>query len=281
MPTTLLDGLCFPEGPRWRNGLLYFSDMHAGEVIALDLQGNRETVCDVPNRPSGLGWLPDGRMLIVSMLDRALLRREADGTLAKVADMSRLASFHTNDMVVDAFGNAYIGNFGYDLHGASPVPKDAELIRVRPDGHVEVVATAMRFPNGTVITPDGGTLIVAESMADRLTAFDLRPDGRLKNRRVWAALPPGTIPDGICLDVEGCVWVASVGSNSCLRVRAGGEIAQRLAFDQGVFACTLGGEDMKTLFVATAGASIPEACRANRDGRIEMIDVDVAGTGSP
>lgn len=281
MPTTLIDGLCFPEGPRWRSGLLYFSDMHAGEVIAMDVQGNRETVCAVPMRPSGLGWLPDGRMLIVSMLDRALLRREADGSLTKVADMSRLASFHTNDMVVDAFGNAYIGNFGYDLHDAAAAPRDAELIRVRPDGHVEVVATAMRFPNGAVITPDGGTLVVAESMASRLTAFDLRPDGRLKNRRVWATLPRGTIPDGICLDAEGCVWAASVNDNSCLRVREGGELVQRLTFDQGVYACTLGGDDMKTLFVATAGSSIPEECRAKRSGRIECVRVDVAGTGSP
>ncbi len=281
MPTTLLEGLCFPEGPRWRNGLLYVSDMHAHEVIAVDLQGNRETLCAVPNRPSGLGWLPDGRMLIVSMLDRALLRREADGTLTKVADMSRLESFHTNDMVVDAFGNAYIGNFGYDLHAPAPKPKAAELIRVRPNGHLEVVATAMRFPNGAVIAPDGATLIVAESMAARLTAFDFRPDGRLKNRRIWAQLPTGTIPDGICLDVEGCVWVAAVNDNSCLRVREGGEIAERLAFDQGVFACTLGGADMKTLFVATAGSSIPEECRANRIGRIEMVQVEVAGTGSP
>ena len=281
MHTTLLDGLCFPEGPRWRNGYLYFSDMHAREVVAVSLGGQRETICAVEHQPSGLGWLPDGRMLIVSMVDRTLLRREADGTLVTVADMSRLASFHTNDMVVDAFGNAYIGNFGYDLHAAAPVPKDAELIRVRPDGHAEVIATAMRFPNGTVITPDGRTLIVAESMADRLTAFDLRPDGRLKNRRVWATLPPGTIPDGICLDAEGCVWVASVGSNSCLRVREGGEVEQRVDVGRGAFACALGGDDRKTLFVCTAGSSVPAECRANRDGRIEMIDVAVAGTGSP
>jgi len=223
---TLLDGLCFGEGPRWRDGSLWFSDMHAYEVVKVDLEGRRETVVGVPNWPSGLGWLPDGDLLIVSMTDRRLLRWDGR-SLAEHADLTELASYHCNDMVVDGAGRAYVGNFGFDLH-ENKQPKPAELICVEPSGEARVVADEVLFPNGTVITPDGKTLIVGESWAARLTAFDVRPDGDLANRRVWAELPDGAVPDGICLDSNNGIWSASPSTNECLRQVEGGEITHRV-----------------------------------------------------
>ena len=149
----LIDGLAFPEGPRWRDGKLFFSDMHAHQVLAVDMAGKCEVICDVPARPSGLGWLPDGRMLVVSMTDRKLMRLDRDG-LKTVADLSKLAPFDCNDMVVDARGRAYVGNFGFDLH-ANAQPRATTLVMVAPDGIARIVAEELMFPNGMVITPDG------------------------------------------------------------------------------------------------------------------------------
>jgi sugar lactone lactonase YvrE len=278
--TTLIDNLCFGEGPRWHDGRLYLSDMHAHEVLAVDTDGRRETVAHVPHQPSGLGWLPDGRLLIVSMTDRALLRQDG-AALTRVADLSALAGFHCNDMVVDAHGNAYIGNFGFDLFATPVVRSEAELILVRPDGHAEVVARDMQFPNGTVITPDGRTLVVGESLAGRLTAFDIREDGRLDNRRIWAELPERVVPDGICLDAEGAIWVASPTTDNCLRVVEGGRVTDTITCDRGAFACMLGGTDRRTLFIVTAKSSQPEECRAQRSSRVEYTRVAVAGAGLP
>ena len=174
--TVLLDGLEFPEGPRWHDGKLWFSDMGTNQVMTVDLDGNAETVVEVQGQPSGLGWLPDERLLVVSMTDRRLLRLDPHG-LVEVADLRELASFHCNDMVVDHQGRAYIGNFGYAFSDPSATPKLAEIVLVTPDGDARVVAQEMVFPNGIVITPDGRTLIVAESFAARLTAFDIEPDG--------------------------------------------------------------------------------------------------------
>ena len=185
----LLEGLCFPEGPRWRDGALWFSDMHDQRVKRMTADGAVADVCTVPHWPSGLGWLPDGTLLVVSMTDRRVLRWDGE-RLALHADLSDLASFHCNDMVVDAHGRAYVGNFGFDLH-AQKKPRPAELICVEPDGAARVVADDLQFPNGTVITPDGGTLIVGESWGARLTAFDILPNGDLGNRRVWAEQPDG------------------------------------------------------------------------------------------
>lgn len=252
----LLDGLCFPEGPRWHDGRLFFSDMHARRVMAVDMNGKSEAVVEVPAQPSGLGWLPDGRMLIVSMTDRRLLRMDRDG-LKLVADLSPLASFHCNDMVVDAKGRAYIGNFGFDLYGGE-APRLAEIIMVTPDGAARIVADQMGFPNGTVITPDGKTLIVGESSRGRLTAFDIEADGSLGNRRVWAELAPA-IPDGIALDAEGAIWVASPTTAEVIRVREGGAIAERIKVETGAFACMLGGPGRRTLFVLTAESSDPDS----------------------
>lgn len=184
--TILLDGLRFGEGPRWHKGRLWFSDMHDCKVLAVDLNGQLETIVEVPNRPSGLGWLPDDTLLVVSVTDRRLLKL-APGGLEEVADLSSLASFHCNDMVVDPAGRAYIGNFGFDLLNNAPAAF-AQLILVTADGKARIVAEKMRFPNGTVITPDGNTLIVGETTGGALTAFDITADGSLINRRTWAQL---------------------------------------------------------------------------------------------
>ena len=227
MTEVLLEGLAFPEGPRWHEERLWFSDMHTQRVLALDLEGKLETICEVPGDPSGLGWLPDGRLLVVSMRDRRLLRLGARG-LEEVADLAKFASCHCNDMVVDRGGNAYIGNFGYDLHDPGSEPRKAELIRVSPDGQARIEARDLAFPNGTVITPDGQTLIVAESMAGRLTAFDVAANGSLNRRRDWAVLE-GVVPDGICLDAEGAIWGASPVSATVFRVHEGGEVSERVS----------------------------------------------------
>ncbi|HKI14652.1 MAG TPA: SMP-30/gluconolactonase/LRE family protein [Roseiarcus sp.] len=276
--TTLIDGLSFPEGPRWHDGKLFFSDMHAHKVIAADMTGRTETICEVPAWPSGLGWLPDGRMLVVSMTDRRLLRLDRDG-LKVAADLSKLASFHCNDMVVDAKGRAYVGNFGFDLH-AQATPKFGELVMVEPNGAARVVAGEMKFPNGTVITPDGKTLIVGESTGACLTAFDIGADGSLSNRRLWAEIAPA-IPDGITLDAEGAVWVASPLTDEVIRVHQGGEVTERIKTANHAYACMLGGPDRRTLFVLTAADSDPDKCRAKPTGRIETTPVEIASAGFP
>jgi sugar lactone lactonase YvrE len=274
----LLDGLAFPEGPRWHDDRLWFSDMHDHRVRTLDLRGRSDVIVEVPNAPSGLGWLPDGRLLVVSMEDRRVLRLERTG-LVLHADLSRLASYHCNDMVTDARGRSYVGNFGFDLHAQAP-QKDAEVVLVEADGRARVVAKDMRFPNGSVITPDGRTLIVGESAAARLTAFDVQDDGSLANRRVWAQLERA-VPDGICLDAEGCVWVASPLGQEMLRVERGGRVTDRVQVSRRAIACMLGGPDRKTLFCATSDSFEPDACRAARRGAIEVARVEVAGAGFP
>jgi len=275
----LLEDLAFGEGPRWRDGRLYFSDMHSAKVWAADLAGSSEEICTVPNDPSGLGWLPDGRLLVVSMTDRRLLRLEPDGGLSEVADLSPFAAFHCNDMVVDAEGRAYVGNFGWDLHGGGEA-RGADLVLVTPDGDCRVVAEDLEFPNGSVITPDGKTLIIGETMGERLTAFSIGADGSLSDRRVWASTP-GILPDGICLDAEGGIWVASPVSHGCFRVLEGAEMTPKVEIETEAFACMLGGPERKHLFICTAGSSEPEACRENRDARIEVTEVDVPGAGLP
>jgi len=276
--TVLLDGLYFGEGPRWRGGHLYLSDFYAHEVLKVDLKGNRERVALVPNQPSGLGWLPDGTMLIVSMKDRKLLRL-ADGNLSDYADLSSVAGYHCNDMVVSAEGRAYVGNFGYN-HYEEPEEKTANLARVDPDGSVHCAATGLRFPNGSVITPDGKTLIVGETRGGKLTAWDIGPGGALSNRRIWADLGEG-FPDGICLDAEGAIWVADPRNKETIRVREGGAVTHRISTGGlGSFACMLGGDDRKTLFICTAAGSGPGAAEA-RKGRIEYCRVEIPGAGLP
>jgi sugar lactone lactonase YvrE len=278
-PSVLIDDLVFAEGPRWRDGRLWFSDMHAHEVISVDERGVRETVALVAGSPSGLGWLPDGRLLVVSMQDRRVLR--LDGRrLVEHADLSSLAPFHLNDMVVDARGNAFVGNFGFDLHGGAKT-RTTCLIHVAPDGRARIAAEGLCFPNGAVVTPDGSTLIVAESFGQCLTAFDLAADGTLSNRRVWAAVD--FQPDGIALDADGCIWAAQpIAPGSVRRVAPGGAIVQQIdTGDRGAFACALGGADRRTLFLLEAFASSPHADPQPGNARIRTLRVDVPGVGIP
>lgn len=276
---TLVTGLCFAEGPRWRNGELWFSDMHARQVMRLASDGSLHSVVSVSQDPSGLGWLPDGQLLIVSMRERRLLRWNGS-RLNEHADLSELAEHPCNDMVVDAQGRAYVGNFGFDKWGGA-TPCDGSLICVEPDGQARLVAEDLAFPNGSVITPDGKTLIVAESYGARLTAFTVQNNGDLANRRIWAELPDGGVPDGICLDADGCVWSALPRSSACIRQREGGEITHRISLEQGAFACMLGGPEGRRLFVLTAAGSDPERCRAEAAGRIEAFVAPSPRAGMP
>lgn len=274
----LVEGLRFPEGPRWHDDRLYFSDQHAGRVHTVTPAGGLATVVDVPARPSGLGWDPSGLLLVVSMDDRRLLRLTDEG-LEEVADLTPLAPWHCNDMVVDAHGRAYVGNFGFDLDGGAD-PVATTLVRVDPDGSIHVAAEDVRFPNGTVITPDGGTLVIGESWAGRLTAFSVAPDGTLGDRREWARLP-GAVPDGICLDADGAIWSACPLTGRVLRVREGGEVTDVVTVDRrGAYACMLGGPDRTSLYVCTADDSNPAATGGMR-GAIEVCDVEVPGAGLP
>jgi sugar lactone lactonase YvrE len=254
--------------------------MHDHRVLSITVDGVVSTVVEVSGRPSGLGWLPDGRLLIVSMTDRRLLRREHDGTLVEHADLADLATWHCNDMVVDGAGRAYVGNFGFDLDGrAEPTP--AVLVLVDVDGRRRVAAEGLMFPNGTVITPDGATLIVAESYGRCLTAFDVADDGSLTRRQLWASLVDAA-PDGMCLDAEGAIWVASPLGHQVLRVAEGGRVLDRIdTGDRNAYACMLGGPDRTTLYVCTARSSNPAKSVIQRAGRIEAVAVDVPGAGWP
>lgn len=253
--------------------------MHASTVYALDEQGHLETIVKLEDdEPSGLGWLPDGRMLIVSMQKRKLLA--FDGTsLEDFADLSEYATYHCNDMVTDAQGRSYVGNFGFDLHHDGEFCK-AAMVLVHPDGSTELAADELSFPNGTVITPDGKTLIVGESFGARLTAFDIGEDGRLSNRREWAPME-GAVPDGICLDEADGIWVASPVSNEALRVIEGGEVTDRVQIKNQAFACMLGGEDGKTLFIMTSGSSHPDKSKEEKSAAVETVRVEHAGAGLP
>jgi sugar lactone lactonase YvrE len=272
-------GLCFGEGPRWHAGHLYVSDMHAHAVLRFDAEGHPTRVLDVPSCPSGLGWLADGSMLVVSMEDRRVLRFR-NGNVSEHADLSALAKGRCNDMVVDAMGRAWVGNCGFDLHRGEKV-RPTDLIRIDADGSARIVAGDLVFPNGTVITPDGRTLIVGESFAGRLTAFDITPDGGLANRRVWAELANRAVPDGICLDAAGGIWVASPSTNECIRVEAGGTVTHRITTDRGAYACMLGGVDRKDLYILTSGTSHPDKCRIERSAQVLVTTAPHPGAGWP
>jgi sugar lactone lactonase YvrE len=276
---TLIDGLAFPEGPRWRDGWLWFSDMHDRRVKRVDLDGRLEAVCEVEGSPSGLGWDLDGRLLVVSMVDRRLLRWSG-GELEEVADLGGFSPHRCNDLVVDAEGRAYVGTFGCDFF-AGEQASPTVIVRVDVDGRATVAADDLLFPNGMVITPDGGTLVVGESFAGRLTAFRVATDGSLEERRVFAE-GGGLVPDGICLDAEGAIWSANPVANEVMRVREGGQIVDRVSTgDRGAYACMLGGDDRRTLFVCAAETHDPDETRRRRTGSIEIVRVDVPGAGLP
>jgi sugar lactone lactonase YvrE len=278
----LTTGLIFGESPRWHAGRLWFVDFSAQEVGAVDLEGKKEIVARMPDMPMGLGFLPDGRLLIVSVRDGLLLRREQDGSLVTHADLGRLSHHPWGDMVVDGRGNAYVGNLGFDFPGGEFSP--GTLALVTPDGSACVVAEGVAFPNGVAVTPDNRTLILAETYGHRLTAFDIAADGSLSNRRLWADLGDA-YPDGISLDAENAVWYADVPAKRCVRVREGGEALQSIEVDRGCFACTLGGENRRTLFIMAAeypGASTnPGTEDQSRSGEVLTIQAPAPGVGWP
>ena len=278
-PRVVLDGLVFPECPRWHAGKLWFSDVQGRKVITVDSHGQSEIALSPPFEPAGLGWTPRGTLLVVSTQARRLMHRDADGRLREVADLSALEKIALNDMTVDRHGRAYIGAWGFDLNNGAP-PALAQVFFVEPDGGIFVAASQMRFPNGIVISADGSTMIIAETTGRCLTAFDIAADGTLTNRREWAALD--TFPDGICLDAEGAIWVACPVTGEGIRVREGGAVVTRVkAPGKGVYACMLGGADRRTLYLCTATGTTADISAGRTRGWIEAVDVDVAGAGLP
>jgi len=278
-PRTLLGGITFGESPRWHDDRLWFSDWGTQEVVAVDLEGEREVIVGVPSSPFSIDWLPDGRPLIVSGPEGILLRREPDGSLVTHADLSSLSDHPWNEIVVDGRGNAYVNDIGFAFPGGEFAPGTIALLT--PDGSVRQVADGVAFPNGMAVTPDNSTLIVAESYGNKLTAFDIAEDGGLSNRRVWADLGVG-VPDGICLDAEGAVWYADVPNKRCARVAEGGEVLQTIELDLGCFACMLGGQQRRTLFIVAQEWGGTEAmAESRRTGRVLTAPAPAPGAGWP
>ncbi|MFB7616332.1 SMP-30/gluconolactonase/LRE family protein [Kitasatospora sp. NPDC056181] len=277
MPTTpspLLTGLALGESPRWHDGRLWVCDWGAQELLTVGPDGTATVTARVPSFPFCIDWLPepDGRLLVVAGGDRRLLRREADGTLGPYADLRAVCDRPWNEVAVDGRGNAYVNCIGFDLMGGE-APGPGLVAVVTPDGAVRQVAGDLAFPNGMAVTPDGSTLIVAESYAGRLTAFTIAADGGLTDRRVWAAVE-GSAPDGISLDAEGALWFADVPGRCCVRVREGGEVVQRVSLDRGCFSCALGGPDGRTLYLTAAEWPPPADART---GQVLAVPVDVPG----
>lgn len=290
---TIAQGFSYLECPRWHQGRLWVSDFYTHRVVAISADGHVETMATVPQQPSGLGFLPDGRALIVSMRDRRILRREHSGELVLHADLMQLAPWHLNDMTVDTQGRAYVGNFGWDLMAGAPAQTTC-LIRVDPDGSARVAADGLLFPNGSGITADGRTLIISESFAGHLTAFDIAADGTLGGRRIWARLgdAPGdlhgeipasvAIPDGLCLDAEGAVWVADAIRRCVVRVAEGGRELERISTGElGVYACMLGGDDGRTLYLCCAPSFAEHERKDTREAKLLATRVRVPHAGLP
>lgn len=289
--TTLVEGRYFCEGPRWHDGRFWFSDFYAHEICSVGLEGDVRVELTIAGdeRPSGLGWLPDGRLLHVAMLARKVMRREPDGSVVEHADLGAVATFHCNDMLVDETGRAYVGNFGFDLDATMAAmgpdglltamitdrdPYTAVLALVEPDGSVAVAADDLAFPNGVVTVDGGSTLVVAQTLGLELTAFDRTPEGSLTNRRTWASLADSMIaPDGIAVDADDAIWVANPLGTECVRVEQGGRITDRVTTSQLAFACALGGPDGRHLLVCTAPSSDAEAAAASPGGRLEIVDL--------
>jgi len=284
------EGLGFGEGPRWHDGRLWFSDFYRHGIYSMASDGSDEVLeHEVSTQPSGLGWLPDGDLLCVSMTDQKVLRFHGD-QVSTFADVSEHSVFWANEMIVSPSGYSYVGNFGFDLDArlaelgverfmAEP-PPSTTLVVLDPDGAIVQVVPDMAFPNGTVITPDGATLVIGETFGSMLTAFDVTADGLLANRRVWAPLVKAA-SDGMCLDAEGQIWFANALTHQCVRVREGGEITGTVNCSQRAFACMLGGEDRHTLYVMTGSSSDRFEIAGKTQGRIEAVQVDVAGAGTP
>jgi sugar lactone lactonase YvrE len=283
-PRVLLDGLAMPESPRWRNGRLWFSNWGADEIVAVDLDGNSEVMGRGPEGPGwAVNWLPDGRMLITG---NDLIRVEPDGSRVRHADLSHISPYGWSEITVDGRGNVYVNTINFDFAAFDEVLTSGQapgkVALVKSDGEAREVASEIAFPNGMVVTPDNKTLIVAESFAARLTAFDIAEDGTLSNRRVWA---DGVGPDGICFDADGCIW-ASSGSmtNDCARIREGGQVLESIELDRPCFAAMLGGPDRRTLFMLTAewrGTEGVEDVIEARTGQVLVVDAPAPGVGWP
>jgi sugar lactone lactonase YvrE len=283
-PRVLLAGLAMPESPRWHDGRLWFSNWGTRQIIAVSLDGDSDVV---EEGPDGLGWatnwLPDGRLLITGP---ELIRVEADGSRVRHADLSHISSHGWSEITVDGRGNVYVNSINFDFaqfnDALTSGKATGKIALVTPDGRAHEVASELAFPNGMVITPDNKTLVVAESFAARLTAFDIAEDGTLSNRRVWA---DGIGPDGICLDAEGCIWASSASmANDCARIREGGEVLERIDLGRPCFATMLGGPDRATLFMLTAdwrGTEDVQAVLRARTGQVLVVDAPAAGVGWP
>ena len=296
------EGFHFLEGPRWHENKLWFSDMHGYKVHNLDADGNLSTLAEIPEQPSGLGWLPDGSLIIVSMLDRKLMKLK-DGELSIHADMSHLTPYQCNDMVIAKDGTAYVGNFGTD-NVESKIHKTC-LISVTQEGETKICADSLLFPNGTVISPDGKELIVGETFGGNLTSFQINESGELSKRTIWARVmplhfkiitsiirflniplkesnsTPFPVPDGICLDSDNGIWVASPTTAEVIRYKKGGKITDRIATPQPAYACMLGGKDEKELYILTAESSNPQFCKENKTGEIYKVEVNYERAGEP
>ncbi|HEY2095445.1 MAG TPA: SMP-30/gluconolactonase/LRE family protein [Pseudonocardia sp.] len=284
---TVADGFSFLECPRWRGGRLWLSDFYSRRVIAVHESGRVETITEVAGQPSGLGWLPDGRLLVVSMRDRRVLRREPDGTLVEHADLSELATGHLNDMLVDDAGRAYVGNFGFDLMSGAPL-RTANLVRIDPDGTASVAAGDLAFPNGMALLDDGATLVVSESFGNRLGGYTVGPDGELTDRRDWASFGPAptgddlgealasvsVVPDGMCAAPDDTVWVADADNHRAIRVAEGGKIVDEVSSGElQVYACALGGADGHTLFLCAAPSFAEHERRDTREAVLLATEV--------
>ena len=302
----LTGGLYFGEGPRWHENKLWFSDFYSHKVMTLDENNSLETVCDVPSQPSGLGWLPNGDLLIVSMLDRKILKF-SEGSISVHADLSEYVAHKCNDMVVSRDGTAYVGNFGMGDAGESL--NSTHLMIIKSDGTVLKGPDNLLFPNGTVITEDGKNLIVAETLGAKLTSFDIEDNGELTNRKLWARTSPLFslliikflsslgfdlskvdfskysknlhVPDGICLDEKNGIWIASPTTKAVVRIEKGGNITDKINTPKGAFACMLGGKERKTLYVIISNSSDPEEAQASPEGEIHSIEVEIPGVGKP
>jgi sugar lactone lactonase YvrE len=285
--TLVIDGIDFGEGPRWRDGRLWFSDFYQQTISSVEIHpdgsGTRHVELEYDGRPSGLGWLPDGRLLFVSMLDRKVMRRENDGSIVEHADLSDVAGGHTNDMVVADDGTAYVGNFGFDFEGGASV-KTTTLAIVRPDGSVTADDHELLFPNGSVISDSGNTLIVGETFGAQYTAFTIDDDGSLTEPRVWASVE-GTAPDGCTLDADHRIWFSDAAGRQVVRIGGSSTMddpaTARLGTPNNTYACMLGGDDGLTLFVLTCDDANPSVAAGSATGAIYSTRVDSPHAGRP
>ncbi len=288
-PKVLLDGLAYAESPRWHHGRLWFAHWGTGEIVAVDLDGRSEVVGHGPPKVNaaapghGLGWsidwLPDGRLLITG---KELMRIEPDGSIVRHTDLSGVGGHGWNEILVDGRGNIYLNSIRFEFLAGQP-PRSGIIALVTPDGTARQVAGDLEFPNGMVVTPDNSTLIISESFAGRLTAFDIAADGSLSNQRVWAE---GLGPDGICMDAEGAIWVQTQDAphGAVVRIREGGEVLERVEHDRAIFALMLGGPDRTTLFLLAnewRGIEHVDEALAARTGQVLITRAPAPGAGWP